>query len=252
MMTRNRSLSNFDRDGAPNRGPVPYPKEILHIDWLNNSAEVLKEGYKNWANTYEEWVNGTQQYPSRGYVGHIECADAFNTAVNEIHGDTDKKNLKLLDLGCGTGLVGKILNEKYGFDNLVGLDLSEDMIEKAKEKGIYKKFICSYVTSERVADIENAEFDGVLSSGVITQGQVEAPAFDEILRWIRPGGIICFNCRSDGYETEEYGFKDKFESLEKQKRWKLISNTDCDYYGDRPHPEGSFRGRLLVYGILPF
>lgn len=115
--------------------------------------------------------------------------------MSEIYGDTDKKNLKLLDLGCGTGLVGEILKEKYGFDNLVGLDVSEDMLEKAKEKGIYKKLICSYVTNvnERVADIENTEFDGVLASAVITPGQIRPPAFDEILRWIRPGKSMFYS-----------------------------------------------------------
>ena len=134
-----------------------------------------------------KWANGSEQDSSPGYVGHIRCADAFSAVVSEIYGDTDKKNLKLLDLGCGTGLVGKILKEKHGFVNLVGLDVSQNMLEKAKEKGIYKKLICSYVTEERVADIENAEFDGVLASGVITPGQIKPPVFDEILRWIKPG-----------------------------------------------------------------
>ena len=36
-----------------------------------------------------------------GYVGHIRCAETFNTAAAcEVYGDTEMKNLKLLDLGC--------------------------------------------------------------------------------------------------------------------------------------------------------
>ena len=67
------------------------------------------------------------------------------------------------------------------------------------------------------------------------------------------GGIICFNCRSDSYENEEYGYRKKFENLEMQMRWKLISNTDSDYYGDEPPAvELSFvRSRMLVYRMLP-
>ncbi|KAL9984571.1 hypothetical protein ACROYT_G006881 [Oculina patagonica] len=114
-------------------GPVYYPKEMFDITYWNTSEELVKKGYKIWADTYDKWVNGSEQDPSPGYVGHLRCADAFNAAVSEIYGDNDKKNLKLLDLGCGTGLVGEILKEKYGFDNLVGLDVSEDMLEKAKE-----------------------------------------------------------------------------------------------------------------------
>ena len=84
-------------------------------------------------------------------------------------------------------MAGKLLKEKFGFDNLVGLDVSEEMLEMARKKSIYKKFICSYVTNERVAEIDNAEFDGVLASAVILPGLITPNALDEIIRWIKPG-----------------------------------------------------------------
>jgi len=95
--------------------------------------------------------------------------------------------LKLLDLGCGTGLLGQVLKEKYGFDNIVGLDVSEEMLARAREKGVYKRLVCSYVTNDRVDDIKNAEYDAVLAAGVFAPEQIRATAFDEILRWIKPG-----------------------------------------------------------------
>lgn len=99
----------------------------------------------------------------------------------------NKKNLKVLDLGCGTGLVGKVLKERFGFLNLVGLDVSEDMLEKAEKREIYTRFIYAYVSNERVDEIRSAEFDAVVSAGVFTVGQVRPNAFDEIVRWIKPG-----------------------------------------------------------------
>lgn len=134
-----------------------------------------------------KWANGTQQGSSPGYVGHIRCAETFNTVAIEIYGDIEKKNPKLLDLGCGTGLLGQVLKERYGFDNMVGLDLSEEMLAKSGEKGVFKRLICSYVTNERLADIEDAEFEGVLAAGVVTPGQIKPAVFDDILRWIKPG-----------------------------------------------------------------
>ena len=92
-----------------------------------------------------------------------------------------------MDLGCGTGLLAQILKDKYGFEHMVGLDLSEEMLAKAREKGVYKRLICSYVTNERLAEIQNAEFGGVLASGVFVPGLIKPNAFDEILRWIKPG-----------------------------------------------------------------
>ena len=116
----------------------------------------------------------------------MTCAEAFNEAVCELYGE-NKKNLKVLDLGCGTGLAGKVLKERFGFTNLVGLDVSEDMLKKARKREIYTKFIYAYVSNERVEEIKNAEFDAVVSSGVFTTGQVRPNAFDEIVRWIKPG-----------------------------------------------------------------
>ena len=43
----------------------------------------------------------------------------------------------VLDLGCGTGLVGAELNNKC--QNLEGIDLSKLMLERAREKGVYNK-----------------------------------------------------------------------------------------------------------------
>lgn len=42
-------------------------------------------------------------------------------------------------MGCGTGLVGQYLFER-GFKNIVGVDASAGMIEKATLKGVYSEF----------------------------------------------------------------------------------------------------------------
>jgi predicted TPR repeat methyltransferase len=45
-----------------------------------------------------------------------------------------------LDLGCGTGLVGKALWEA-GFRNITGVDISESMMERARQSNYYEKCI---------------------------------------------------------------------------------------------------------------
>ena len=47
------------------------------------------------------------------------------------------KDVKILDMGCGTGLGGVTLNSK-GYSNIDGLDASAGMIEKCQEKGVYR------------------------------------------------------------------------------------------------------------------
>ncbi len=48
----------------------------------------------------------------------------------------DREN-KILDAGCGTGLVGIALKQK-GYESVDGFDLSEEMIKVAAATGVYK------------------------------------------------------------------------------------------------------------------
>lgn len=40
-----------------------------------------------------------------------------------------------MDLGCGTGLMGPLLRQHV--EHLAGVDLSQGMIDKARERGCY-------------------------------------------------------------------------------------------------------------------
>ena len=94
-----------------------------------------------------------------------------------------------MDFGCGSGLSGQVLKDKYGYDNLTGLDVSEDMLNIARQRNIYKTLISAFVGTDRIKEIQDGEYDAVISSGVFQTGQVRANALDEITRWIKPGNL---------------------------------------------------------------
>ena len=48
------------------------------------------------------------------------------------------RRFNVLDLGCGTGLLGVYLGRLHG--HLIGVDLSEKMIEQAARHGVYSRF----------------------------------------------------------------------------------------------------------------
>lgn len=48
----------------------------------------------------------------------------------------------ILDVGCGTGLVGLVLKQTSFCGTLIGIDISQEMISLAKETGCYSEIIC--------------------------------------------------------------------------------------------------------------
>ena len=83
----------------------------------------------------------------------------------------DKKNNKILDIACGTGIVIKKLNDNLKVKNVYGCDISEFLIKKAQEKGISKNFL-------KVCDATNLpysdnEFDYCYSIGSLEHFTLE-------------------------------------------------------------------------------
>ena len=71
-------------------------------------------------------------YLTAGYHDPLRCAEL----TKEIFGES-APTANILDMGCGTGLVGQYLKER-GFLHVLGLDASPGMLEKAKEKDSYE------------------------------------------------------------------------------------------------------------------
>ena len=57
----------------------------------------------------------------------------------------DRSNLSILDLGCGTGLSGLMLRRRAR--HLTGVDLSPEMVEKARARGIYDRLEVGEITA---------------------------------------------------------------------------------------------------------
>ena len=57
------------------------------------------------------------------------------------------QDARILDLGCGTGIVGEELKSR-GYKNIDGVDICNDVMIKAKEKSIYTNLIVGEMASE--------------------------------------------------------------------------------------------------------
>tara|TARA_Y100000741_G_C17873044_1_gene403761 strand:+ start:69 stop:392 length:324 start_codon:yes stop_codon:yes gene_type:complete len=84
--------------------------------------------YKKWAQTYDKDFALSSDYLSPKTISNffIEYSKDADTPI--------------LDVGAGTGLVGEILNLKFKKE-IIGIDISSEMLHEAKLKGCYSSLI---------------------------------------------------------------------------------------------------------------
>jgi predicted TPR repeat methyltransferase len=96
----------------------------------------------------------------------------------------------VLDLGCGTGLMGATLHDVLG-GPLVGVDMSPRMIEEAREKGVYTRLECSDIESALARETER--YDLILLADVLCYfGEVSA-LWPVLRDRLAPGGLLLFS-----------------------------------------------------------
>jgi predicted TPR repeat methyltransferase len=102
-----------------------------------------------------------------------------------------------LDLGCGTGLCAPMLRPLAR--RLAGVDLSEKMLDKALEAGLYDELACADIV-EWLRQQE-AAWDLVLAADVLVYFGDLAPLFGQVARVLRRGGWFGFSVESLAAES---------------------------------------------------
>ena len=97
-----------------------------------------------------------------------------------------RKHMKILDVGAGTGGIGEMLKIR-GYNNVSALDISQEMLNLAASKNVYRNLICAPLTDTYMNDVETAEYDVVLCAGTIVYGQVKPGAIEQCARFVKPG-----------------------------------------------------------------
>jgi SAM-dependent methyltransferase len=169
--------------------------------------EALEAQYDEWAETYDA------DNAAMGFRLPV-LATAFFARWVPTSG-------KVLDAGCGTGLAAENLHI-LGYRDLVGIDLSNAMLDKARETGVFSE-VHRMVMGEPL-DFSSDTFSGAIVTGVFTEGHAPHSSFDELIRVVKQDGHIVFNVRDDVYEHQ--GFRERMDELEADGFWKLAEKSD--------------------------
>ena len=183
----------------------------LDIYKLTTSEELLKY--------YQDWTKKNKY--NQDMINWKYTAPQETVLVLKKYALNNK--CKILDAGCGTGLVGIEL-KKCGYSNIDGVDFSQNMLDLIPQ-GIYKKI--EKADLNKPLKFKTNMYDVVMCVGTFTYGHVKPQALDELIRITKNGGLICFTINEGIYE--EYGFDNKIKALTNNKLWNVKEFFKSDY-----------------------
>ena len=157
-------------------------------DWLHqgtSDAREVADRYDEWARTYDDDLT------SWSYQAPAVVAETVVTR-NPAAGSA-------LDVGCGTGLVGRALRARGFAGRIVGLDISPASLEMAQQSGAYDSL--EPTDLQQRLPLEDDAVDAVVCVGVMTYlPEVEA-VWRDFARVARPGGLVVATQREDLWDS---------------------------------------------------
>ena len=204
-------------------------RKEIHERVLNaSSKEELMVAYSEWADNYDNDLLGEMDYVAPMITSKLLQRYVF------------RKDARILDAGCGTGIVGECLH-RDGYGNSEGIDYSRQMLDMAREKRVYDTLKQGDLTQK--LDTADDTYDAVISVGTFTCGHVGVEAFDELVRITKPAGYICFTVREQAWKEGDY--RTKIRDLESINAWKRKELTTADYI----RQEGS-KCKVCLYEVI--
>jgi predicted TPR repeat methyltransferase len=116
---------------------------------------------------------------------HYRGPEQLRSAMETV---TDRKDLAILDLGCGTGLCGEQLRPMA--HRLAGVDLSPAMLERCAKRKIYDELIEGDITDVLLRTPE--QWDLIVAGDVLVYIGDLTAVLSAASAALRPGGWIAF------------------------------------------------------------
>jgi ubiquinone/menaquinone biosynthesis C-methylase UbiE len=116
----------------------------------------------------------------------------------------ETENRSLLDVGCGGGQAAIRMKERYPYLRLTGIDTSEVMIARARQRARVKDYMINFEVADAEAlPFQDSSFDVVYSFGSAKHWSNPLKGFGECWRVLKPGGELLVSDATSDATTEE-------------------------------------------------
>ncbi len=192
-----------------------------------DAALDARAHYDGWADSYD---GDLDRY---GYVAHQLAVDAL--AATGL-----PAGAAIVDVGCGTGLVGAALAGR-GYAVVHGIDVSLRMLARARATGAYRQLVCADVGGGfgggfggRPPGRRPHGYDGLVSVGAVGPGHLGPTHVPSLVRLVKPGAPLVVYTNAACMQDARYG--QMFDELHRSGAWTIVRTETSNYMTNLERP----------------
>ena len=196
--------------------------------------ERHREYYDQWATTYEADFVEAERYavPRRIALLAGRMRPGFRG--------------RIADIGCGTGLMGQDLRAEGIAGAIDGFDISGNMLEQARRKGVYDRLYCCDMTAPD--GFPGTRYQMLVSAGTFTLGHLGPDALEGCFGLAASGALAMIGINAVHFGQD--GFSDAFAGWRRKGAITPPVWIDLAIYDDLGSGAGSHTSRLAVFSIF--
>lgn len=185
----------------PQTGQAPKTGSLTSLKQGTTDSGAVQSYYDEWADNYDatlaEW-----QYSAPD--------DACDLLVPHLAGGAH-----VLDVGCGTGLLGRALGKRGRFA-VDGIDISAESLARAVQRQCYAELI-RHDLQVLPLPVQANRYDAATIVGVLSYIEDAEALMRDLCRCVRSGGMITFTQRTDFWAARH--FAEMIARLERDGLW---------------------------------
>lgn len=166
---------------------------------------IIEEYYENFSTSYDEEFS-----PNQGYFVPDDLSELITKHYKKLN-----TKIKILDLGCGTGLVGESLGTKFSETEITGIDISLKMLIQAKEKQKYNHIYNNFIHQDFRNFIAKTKqkFDIVTACLSLHYQKSFSNTLSSIREILKNDGIVIFAIEKTLHDHQKVNLNYGFENF---------------------------------------
>ncbi len=166
---------------------------LLHQTNITRAdPQYVKKMFDAFACDFDEILQGLE----------YQAPQLINAEMELLYKSKKHHFLRIADIGCGTGFCGRFLKKYARWFCLYGIDISEEMLKKAKAKKCYSKLICMDLENWLFANKKT--FDLIVAADVFTYFGTLENILSGCYKSLSKNGRILFTASQNNVDDSSY------------------------------------------------